>query len=133
MARKNNRDKRTGTEKKFKIDNLPEGTRKTIFKITLLFLALLIITLWLISLAFTLSSTPDKSNGQDWQNIKQDFERFLNEGGQKFDEIKKKLDELEELIPPQEATTTTSTPILEISEGDLNKLKEKIEQKDIQE
>lgn len=109
----NNQDK-----KKFDIEKIPESTRKTIFKITITVLMIIIVVLWLFSFKASLNFSPgENSTDKEWQTIQQDLNTFIETTKKNFGIIKEQVSKL------TEPTTT-----VELSKEEIEKLKEKLQE-----
>ena len=112
-------------QKKSKIEQLPEETRKKILWISLMILALIILFCWLYSLKFSLAVTDKEKQKQEaqqkqWENIQNDLGNLLNQARQGVGTIKEQIDATKE-----SATATPATSGL--NNEQIEKLKEKLE------
>lgn len=126
-------------KKRFKIEDLPESSRKLIFKITITVLGLIIIIFWFISVGNSISLITNEPTNKNWEEIKQDIGGFFQKSKEGLSEVKEKINQLTEEGANLYSTTTLDSLILdepttssEISENELEKLKEKIKELDIQ-
>lgn len=114
MASKNENNQTK--KKRFKIEDIPETTRKRIFIVAVTLIMLIIITSWLYSLKISLTflkKTDNQTRG--WQILQGDLTNFLNNFKKDLESTKKQLDQIAQ---------PTTTP--ELSPADLEKVKEKL-------
>jgi len=117
-----------------KLEKLPEAARKKLLVITTLILMLAIISLWLTALAFSLKSKtaqPTNPANQDWQSIQTDFNNFIEVSQKTFGQMKNQINQLINLTATSSAQSqeNQSTATVEIAPDDLEKLKEKLLEK----
>jgi len=112
-------NKNSGQTKKRKIEKLPENIRKKILIIILAVLMTIIILFWLTSLSFDLKSESEKTNDETWEEIKKDINDLFHQTKKNLDEVKNQFNQL------NPATTT-----LEVSPEEIEKLKEKLMEKE---
>ena len=91
-------------KRKFRIEELSESTRKTIFTITIIVLILIIIPFWLYFLKITLNSSKEKPKDETWKSIQTDLDNFLTGTKETFDTMKDQINQL------TEPTTTPASP-----------------------
>lgn len=106
-----------GKKRQFKIEAIPETTRKRIFIVALTLIMLIIIISWLYSLKISLTSLKQETAGQtkEWQAIQGDLTNFLDNFKKTLESTKKQLNQISQ---------PTTTP--ELSPADLERLKEEI-------
>jgi len=111
--------------KESRIKKIPERTRKKILVISLIIAAIIVSVLWFFSLKINLNSITPKPKDTQWEKIKNDLNNIFDKIGENVNEAKDNLQK------NQIATTTTeseATPTLEISQEDLNLIKQKLEE-----
>lgn len=121
METDNNSDK---SEKESRIKKISEKTRKKILAISLVISTIVVLVLWFFSLKINLNSITPKPKDTRWEKIKNDLNNIFDKIGENINEAKDNLQK------NQIATTTTepeATTTLEISQDDLNLIKEKLQ------
>ncbi|NUM25856.1 MAG: hypothetical protein HUU49_04545 [Candidatus Buchananbacteria bacterium] len=126
---------------KFDIERLSETTRKKIFGISIFVLTLTIVIAWIPSLQSTLNqirSGPKKPilGEENFEKIQNDLNTMINQTKADYEEIQKKIDQLNQLAASSSATTvatstkplatSTATSSRELSPDEMKLLKEKI-------
>ena len=117
-----------------KLEKLPEAARKKLLVMATAILMLAIISLWLTALVFSLkpkTAQPTNQANQNWQLIQTDFNNFIEVSQKTFGQMKNQINQLINLTATssgqnlENKTTTT----VEIAPEDLEKLKEKLLEK----
>ncbi len=103
------------------VEKLPEETRKMILWLSLVVIAAIIISFWLILLPRSLKIPPkDEQRTKELEEIGTDFSNFLKVGQEGFKTLNEEVKKM--TIP-----TSTSQPTPE----EINKIKERLENKEI--
>lgn len=110
------------------IKRLPESSRKIILFVSLIISISIISVIWFISLKINLGSITPRPKDPQWEKIKNDLNNIFNQN-------ENQVDNSVPVLPKNQVATTTeaaATTTLEINQNDLNLIKEKLKEIQIQ-
>ncbi|MFA5021763.1 MAG: hypothetical protein WC508_01650 [Patescibacteria group bacterium] len=96
----------------FKIENLPEETRKSIFLVSIIILMLAVISIWLFSLKDVLNIVQQPASDANWNSLAKDLADFSNNTKLILDKTKQGLNQL----APTSTTELTADQVTTIKD-----------------
>jgi len=122
---------------KFRIQDLPENTRKKILITSVAILTLIIFSIWLVYLKANFEKTSNQPPDEKWEQIKKDLSGLLENTGNDLEKLTGQIDQQDK--PTTTLATTTPPSLLEetnkptitpaLSEEELQEIKNKLLEK----